>query len=60
MDKKWYESKTIWFGLFTGISGVVVAIKPDLVEWMNEGVFAIVWSVVSLFLRSKTDKAISA
>jgi hypothetical protein len=58
--KKWYESKTIWLNLFMGIAGVALGLEPALAEWLNEGVFSVVWSVAALFLRAKTDKPIEA
>ena len=58
--KKWYESKTVWLNVFMGISGVALGMKPELAEWLNEGTFAIIWSVAALFIRSKTDSAIKA
>lgn len=57
--KKWYESKTVWLNVFMGVAGVALGLKPDLAEWLNEETFAVVWAVVSLFIRSKTTTAIT-
>jgi len=54
MEKKWYESRTIWFNLFMGIGGVVIAVMPKSAPVLTEAVFGVVWSLVAIFLRKDT------
>jgi len=58
MEKKWFESRTIWFNVFMGAAGVALGLKPELSKYVNETVFDAIWMIVNLFLRKDTMKAI--
>ena len=58
MEKKWFESRTIWFNLFMGVAGVVVALVPKSAPVLTETSFALIWTFASIWLRKETVKAI--
>ncbi len=33
MSKKWYESRTLWLSIVTGIAGVLVILQTSHPEW---------------------------
>jgi len=59
--KKWYLSKTVWFGILTGIAAALMPVFPSFkaaVEGVLPAIGA-VWGVIAIVLRAVTkDKII--
>lgn len=60
MNKQWYESRTIWFNVLSGVVAIATALQaPDV--GLNPKVVSIFSSIVTagnILLRMVTDKSI--
>lgn len=50
-SKKWYQSRTIWYAVITGIAGIVAAAQT---QYPDIAVLATVNSLVTILLRTVT------
>jgi len=59
-NKKWYESKTVWFNIISGIGGVGGGLSPNPggFESKVQGIFARIVSIGNIAIRFVTDAPI--
>lgn len=53
--KAWYESKTIWIALLTGVMGIITAVET---EYKLPGLLITAKSLIDMWLRLNTTDAI--
>lgn len=49
--KPWYQSKTLWFAVLTGLSGIIAALES---QFPTAGILVSIASVVNIILRFAT------
>lgn len=54
-NKKWYNSRTIWFAVLTGVLGVVMAFQT---QYPDIGIFSVLVGVINTILRMQTTTQI--
>jgi len=58
MAKKWYESKTILFAIFTAVSGVLLAFTNEFPELNESGAIMAFTGIINVLLRLVTTEPI--
>lgn len=59
--KSWWQSKSIWLGILTGIAAALSPIVPSLASYLSAhmAVIGVIWSVVAIVLRVVSKDKIS-
>lgn len=59
-SKKWYLSKTIWFGIISGIAAALVPAIPGAATFVSSNIsyLGIGWSVIAIVVRVVTKGSI--
>ena len=59
MEKKWFQSRTVWANALMGIAGVITAVTTDgNLNPKTVGILATVASFINIVLRMITTKPI--
>ena len=53
--KKWYQSKTIWYAIITGMAGIIAVFQT---QYPEIGALAVANSIITVILRALTTSSI--